>query len=141
MKTEVPNSWYVFVNSKDGKVKFGGIDQNNKPINGTNIPFKVDRPGGVGNYIYDFTVAINVTTGNRGSQYSIRINHENVGFGISIWELNLTFTLSNINNAIFAINPLQEPTLANGEYNCLVNLPCFTNLKKRKQQKSYRRKD
>ena len=41
LKSEVPNSWYVFVNSKDGKVKFGGIDQNNKPINGTNIPFKV----------------------------------------------------------------------------------------------------
>jgi hypothetical protein len=41
LKSEVPNSWYVFVNSKDGKVKFGAIDQNNKPINGTNIPFKL----------------------------------------------------------------------------------------------------
>jgi hypothetical protein len=30
LKSEVPNSWYIFVNSKEGKVKFGAIDQNNK---------------------------------------------------------------------------------------------------------------
>jgi hypothetical protein len=42
LKSEVPNTWYLFVNSKDGKVKFGAIDQNNKtPINGINIPFKL----------------------------------------------------------------------------------------------------
>jgi hypothetical protein len=42
LKSEVPNSWYIFVNSKDGKVKFGSIDQNNKTsINGNLIPFKL----------------------------------------------------------------------------------------------------
>jgi hypothetical protein len=42
LKSEVPNSWYIFVNSKDGKVKFGAIDQNNKTsINGNLIPFKL----------------------------------------------------------------------------------------------------
>jgi hypothetical protein len=42
LKSDLPNSWYVFVNSVDGKVKFGAIDQNSKtPINGTNIPFKL----------------------------------------------------------------------------------------------------
>ena len=42
LKSEVPNSWYIFVNSKDGKVKFGAIDQNNKTsINGDLIPFKL----------------------------------------------------------------------------------------------------
>jgi hypothetical protein len=42
LKSEVPNSWYIFVNSKDGKVKFGAIDQNNKTsINGNIIPFKL----------------------------------------------------------------------------------------------------
>jgi hypothetical protein len=42
LKSDLPNSWYVFVNSVSGKVKFGAIDQNSKtPINGTNIPFKL----------------------------------------------------------------------------------------------------
>jgi len=42
LKSDLPNSWYVFVNSLNGKVKFGAIDQNSKtPINGTNIPFKL----------------------------------------------------------------------------------------------------
>ena len=42
LKSELPNSWYVFVNPVSGKVKFGAIDQNSKtPINGTNIPFKL----------------------------------------------------------------------------------------------------
>jgi hypothetical protein len=42
LKSEIPNTWFLFVNSKDGKVKFGAIDQNNKtPINGINIPFKL----------------------------------------------------------------------------------------------------
>jgi hypothetical protein len=38
----VPNTWYVFANSVNGKVKFGALDQNKtKPINGTSIPFKL----------------------------------------------------------------------------------------------------
>jgi hypothetical protein len=42
LKSEVPNSWYIFVNSKEGKVKFGAIDQNNKiSIKGNLTPFKL----------------------------------------------------------------------------------------------------
>ena len=42
MASNVPNSWFVFVNAKDGIVKFGALDQNNTtPIKGINIPFKL----------------------------------------------------------------------------------------------------
>jgi len=42
MASNVPNSWFVFANAKDGIVKFGALDQNNSnPIKGTNMPFKL----------------------------------------------------------------------------------------------------
>jgi hypothetical protein len=42
LKSEVPNTWYVFANAKSGKVKFGALDQNNKTsIKGNVIPFKL----------------------------------------------------------------------------------------------------
>ena len=42
MTSNVPNSWFVFANAKDGVVKFGALDQNNTtPITGTNTPFKL----------------------------------------------------------------------------------------------------
>jgi hypothetical protein len=38
----VPNTWYVFASSKDGRVKFGGLDKNNSEvIKGTSTPFKL----------------------------------------------------------------------------------------------------
>jgi hypothetical protein len=38
----VPNTWYVFASSKDGRVKFGALDKNNsEAIKGTNVPFKL----------------------------------------------------------------------------------------------------
>ena len=38
----VSNTWYIFANSVNGKVKFGALDQNGtKPINGTLVPFKL----------------------------------------------------------------------------------------------------
>jgi len=77
LKSEVPNSWYVFVNSKDGKVKFGGIDQNNKPINGTNIPFKV-RFSTIGNGV-DILTSVKVSptmdaSDSKGVQLGINLN-------------------------------------------------------------------
>lgn len=40
--TDLPNSWVVFVNSKNGKVKFGAVDNNIKtPLNGKVNPFKL----------------------------------------------------------------------------------------------------
>jgi hypothetical protein len=38
----VPNTWYIFASSKDGRVKFGGLDKNNSEvIKGTSTPFKL----------------------------------------------------------------------------------------------------
>jgi hypothetical protein len=77
LKSEVPNSWYVFVNSKDGKVKFGGIDQNSKPINGTNIPFKV-RFSTIGSGV-DILTSVKVSptmdaSDSKGVQLGINLN-------------------------------------------------------------------
>lgn len=42
IKSELPNSWYVFANSKDGKIRFGAIDKDLKnPVVGTSVPFKL----------------------------------------------------------------------------------------------------
>jgi hypothetical protein len=42
LKSDVPNTWYVFANSKEGKVKFGAIDQNKKTsITNSTTPFKL----------------------------------------------------------------------------------------------------
>ena len=39
---ELPNTWYTFVNKKEGKIKFGSIDKDVKnPITGTLVPFKL----------------------------------------------------------------------------------------------------
>lgn len=42
LKTDLPDGWYIFANSKDGKVKFGAVDNQKKnPYNANNIPFKL----------------------------------------------------------------------------------------------------
>ena len=42
LTNELPNTWYTFVNKKEGKVKFGSIDKDVKnPITGVLIPFKL----------------------------------------------------------------------------------------------------
>ena len=42
LTNDLPNTWYTFVNNKDGKIKFGSIDKDVKtPINGTLVPFKL----------------------------------------------------------------------------------------------------
>lgn len=42
LANNVPNSWYTFVNAKDGIVKFGALDQAGQaPITGASIPFKL----------------------------------------------------------------------------------------------------
>lgn len=42
LTNDLPNTWYTFVNNKDGKVKFGSIDKDIKtPITGTLVPFKL----------------------------------------------------------------------------------------------------
>ena len=39
---DLPNTWYTFVNNKDGKIKFGSIDKEMKvPVVGNLVPFKL----------------------------------------------------------------------------------------------------
>jgi hypothetical protein len=78
LKSDLPNSWYVFVNSVDGKVKFGAIDQNSKtPINGNNIPFKL-KFSTIGNGV-DLLTSVKVSptmdaSDSKGVQLGININ-------------------------------------------------------------------
>ena len=42
LTNELPNTWYTFINKKEGKVKFGSIDKDVKnPISGVLTPFKL----------------------------------------------------------------------------------------------------
>ena len=78
LKSEVPTTWYVFVNSKEGKVKFGGIDQNNKTsINGIVTPFKI-RFSTIGNGV-DILTSVKVSptmdaSSSDGTQLGINLN-------------------------------------------------------------------
>jgi hypothetical protein len=78
LKSDLPNTWYVFVNSVDGKVKFGAIDQNSKtPINGTNIPFKL-KFSTIGNGV-DILTSVKVSptmdaSDSKGVQLGINLN-------------------------------------------------------------------
>jgi hypothetical protein len=78
LKSEVPNSWYIFANSKEGKVKFGAIDQNNKtPINGNLTPFKI-RFSTIGNGV-DILTSVKVSptmdaSSSNGTQLGINLN-------------------------------------------------------------------
>ena len=78
LKSELPNSWYVFVNTTNGKVKFGAIDQNSKtPINGTNIPFRL-RFSTIGNGV-DILTSVKVSptmdaSDSKGVQLGINLN-------------------------------------------------------------------
>jgi hypothetical protein len=78
LKSEVPNSWYIFVNSKKGKVKFGAIDQNNKiSIKGNLTPFKL-RFSTIGNGV-DILTSVKVSptmdaSSSNGTQLGINLN-------------------------------------------------------------------
>lgn len=74
----LPNTWYIFVNSVDGKVKFGGIDEGEKnPIIGNTIPFKL-KFSTIGNGV-DILTSIKVSptmdaSTVKGSQLGIKLN-------------------------------------------------------------------
>jgi hypothetical protein len=75
--SSIPNTWYVFANSKSGKVKFGALDQNKNPINGTNIPFKL-KFSTIGNGV-DILTSIKVSptmdaSDSKGKQLGINLN-------------------------------------------------------------------
>jgi hypothetical protein len=78
LASTLPNTWYVFANSKDGKVKFGALDQNNKtPIKGINTPFKL-KFSTIGNGV-DILTSIKVSptmdaSSTNGTQLGINLN-------------------------------------------------------------------
>lgn len=72
------NSWYIFANSVNGRVKFGAIDQNAKmPINGTLIPFKL-KFSTIGNGV-DILTSVKISptmdaSSSNGTQLGINLN-------------------------------------------------------------------
>lgn len=74
----VPNSWYIFANSKNGRVKFGSLDQTKSiPIKGESVPFKLKfsaKESGV-----DMLTSIRVSqimdaSDDKGNQLGINLN-------------------------------------------------------------------
>jgi hypothetical protein len=82
MISNVPNSWFIFANAKDGVVKFGALDQNNtNPIKGTNIPFKL-KFSTIGNGV-DVLTSLKVSqtmdaADNKGNQLGVVLNMTNI---------------------------------------------------------------
>ena len=78
LSPNIPNTWYLFVNSVDGKIKFGAIDQGEKtPINGSSIPFKL-KFSTIGNGV-DILTSIKVSpimdaSAVKGNQLGINLN-------------------------------------------------------------------
>jgi len=75
--SDIPNTWYVFANSKSGKIKFGALDQGKNSINGTSIPFKL-KFSTIGNGV-DILTSIKVTntmdaSDSEGKQLGINLN-------------------------------------------------------------------
>lgn len=82
LTSTLPNSWYVFANSKTGVVKFGALDQNNtNPIKGTSIPFKL-KFSTIGEGV-DILTSVKVSqtmdaSDNKGNQLGVVLNTTNI---------------------------------------------------------------
>ena len=82
MASNVPNSWFIFANAKNGIVKFGALDQNNTaPIKGTNTPFKL-KFSTIGNGV-DVLTSLKVSqtmdaADNKGNQLGVILNMTNI---------------------------------------------------------------
>ena len=78
IKSEVPNTWFVFANPRNGVLRFGAIDREMKtPIRGTSAPFKL-RFSTLENGL-DISTRIRVTSNldasnNNGEQLAIKLN-------------------------------------------------------------------
>jgi len=78
LSPNLPNTWYLFVNSVDNKIKFGAIDQGEKtPINGNSTPFKL-KFSTIGNGV-DILTSIKVSStmdasAVKGNQLGINLN-------------------------------------------------------------------
>ena len=82
MVSNVPNSWFIFANAKNGVVKFGALDQNNSnPIKGTNMPFKL-KFSTIGDGV-DVLTSLKVSqtmdaADNKGNQLGVILNMTNI---------------------------------------------------------------
>lgn len=82
MVSNVPNSWFVFANAKNGIVKFGALDQNNtNPIKGNNTPFKL-KFSTIGNGV-DVLTSLKVSptmdaADSKGNQLGVILNMTNI---------------------------------------------------------------
>ena len=82
IKSEVPNSWYTFVSSRDGKVRFGALDKDMKtPISGASVPFKL-KFSSIENGL-DLNTKIKITSNldasdENGKQLGIILNTETI---------------------------------------------------------------
>jgi hypothetical protein len=78
LANNIPNTWYTFVNAKEGVVKFGSLDQVNKtPITGTSTPFKL-KFSTIGNGV-DILTSVKVSpimdaSSSNGTQLGINLN-------------------------------------------------------------------
>jgi hypothetical protein len=88
---ELPNTWYTFVNNKDGKIKFGSIDKDVKnPITGVLTPFKL-RFSSINNG-NDLNTFIKVSpvmdaSSKTGYQLGINLNTESIRLlGINLFQ-------------------------------------------------------
>ena len=74
----VPNTWYVFASSKDGRVKFGALDKNNsEAITGVKTPFKL-KFSTIGEGV-DIVTSVRVSqlmdaADSKGNQLGINLN-------------------------------------------------------------------
>jgi hypothetical protein len=82
IKSELPNSWYIFANSKDGKIRFGAIDKDLKnPVTGTLVPFKL-KFSSLENGL-DLNTKIQITSNldasdKNGNQLGINLNTQTI---------------------------------------------------------------
>jgi hypothetical protein len=78
IKSEVPNTWFVFANPRNGVLRFGAIDRDMKtPIKGTSAPFKL-KFSTLENGL-DISTRIRITSNldasnNNGEQVAIKLN-------------------------------------------------------------------
>ena len=82
MISNVPNSWFIFANAKNGVVKFGALDQNNSnPIKGINMPFKLkfSTIGDGVNVLTSLKVSQTMDAAdNKGNQLGVVLNMTNI---------------------------------------------------------------
>lgn len=77
LASNLPNTWYTFANSKNGKVKFGALDNSKTPIGGQVTPFKL-KFSTIGNGV-DILTSVKISktmdaSDTNGNQVKINLN-------------------------------------------------------------------